>query len=194
MKILLLALCVPALLPSCRSRPKVRYEDPTGVETLTVDFGSTDLQKIAADLLQSMLRHEAFNAPEKPVLFVGAVENATSEHVDTRNVTDSIRTALLKSGKVKIAADPQGRGEIGDQTDYQRSGAVSPETAAAIGRQVGAGHVLYGRLTSIDKKSGGAQDLFFKFTLNLVNVENGLFEWADEVQIRKVAARRSFGW
>ncbi|MCI0589774.1 MAG: penicillin-binding protein activator LpoB [Planctomycetes bacterium] len=191
----ILPLLVLPLLLSCRSsRPKVRYEDPTGVETLTVDFGSTDLQKIAADLVQSMLRHEAFSASDKPVIYVGAVENATSEHVDTRNVTDSIRTALLKSGKVKIAADLQGRGEIADQADYQRSGAVSPETAAAMGRQVGAGHSLYGRLTSIDKKAGGAQDLFFKFTLNLVNVESGLFEWADEVQIRKVAARRSFGW
>ncbi|HET6202018.1 MAG TPA: penicillin-binding protein activator LpoB [Planctomycetota bacterium] len=188
------ALPLAFLLAGCRSRPVVRYEDPTGVETLTVDFGSSDLQRIASDLTQSMLRHAVFDAPQPPVVFVGNVENATSEHVDTRNVTDSIRTALLKSGKVRIAVDPQGRGEIGGQTDYQRSGAVSPETAAALGRQVGAGHVLYGRLTSIDKKAGRETDLYFKFTLNLVNVESGLFEWADEVQIRKSSKRRTFGW
>jgi hypothetical protein len=181
-------------LPACPSRPEVRYGDPGAVETLTIDFGSTDLQKIAADLTDSVLKSSIFAGPDRPVIYVGKVENRTSEHIDTVNITDSIKTAIVQSGKARVAADPAGRAEIGEQLDYQRSGAVSPETMTELGRQIGSDFVLYGRFTSIEKKAGSEKDVYYKFTLNLVDVESGVLEWAKEVEIRKTQTKASIGW
>jgi len=191
-------LLLPALLAcglaACSSRPDVRYRDPGAVETLTIDFGGTDLQRIASDMTDSVLKSPLFAGPDRPVILVGKVENRTSEHIDTVNITDSIRTAINRSGKARIAADAAGRAQIGEQIDYQRTGAVSPETMKEFGRQIGADFVLYGRFTSIAKKAGNEKDVYYKFTLNLVDVETGIQEWADEVDFAKASTRASIGW
>jgi PBP1b-binding outer membrane lipoprotein LpoB len=70
---------------------------------------------------------------------------------------------------------------------------VDPKTAKSIGKLVGADYFLYGELASIKKSAGRVQDVYFKFTLNLVNIKTGLIEWADEKEIRKQAKKPLLG-
>jgi len=80
------------------------------------------------------------------------------------------------------------------QLEFQHgSGMVNPETAVRTGRQIGAEYMLYGNLSSIVKKKGGTKDVYYKFTLKLMNLENGLIEWSDEKEIRKTRKRSLFG-
>ena len=164
---------------------KVQYGDPTAVETLTVDFGSTDLQMIAARMVQSLLAAPVIQEGYRPVLQVATVKNRTREHIDTKAITDKIRTTLLNSGKVQFTA-AEIRQEILDELEYQRgSGYVDPETRKTVGRQVGADFLLAGDLASIAKEKSGTKDVYYKITLNLVDLETGLIAWADEKEIRK---------
>jgi PBP1b-binding outer membrane lipoprotein LpoB len=50
---------------------------------------------------------------------------------------------------------------------------------------VGAGYRLDGNIVSIVKENKKVKDVYYKFSLQLWNVENGLLEWADEKEIRK---------
>jgi len=183
-KALIPALVVLAVcLSACGS--KVQYGDPTAVETLTVDFGSTDLQMIAEKMVQSLLSAPIIQEGHRPVLQVTSVRNMTNEHVDTKAITDKIRTTLLNSGKVQFTA-VEHREEVLEELEYQRdSGYVDQETRKTVGRQVGADYLLSGDITSISKERGGTQDIYFKITLNLIDVETGLIAWADEKEIRK---------
>mgnify|MGYP001157981020 FL=1 len=70
---------------------------------------------------------------------------------------------------------------------------VDPNTAKSFGRQVGADYFLYGEIASIRKRSARVEDVYFKITLNLVNIGSGLIEWADEKEIRKQARRPLIG-
>jgi uncharacterized protein (TIGR02722 family) len=177
--LLVLAVCFSA----CGS--KVQYGDPTAVETLTVDFGSTDLQMIAEKMVRSLLSSTIIQEGHRPVLQVTSVKNMTNEHVDTKAITDKIRTTLLNSGKVQFTA-VENREDILEELEYQRdSGYVDQETRKAVGKQVGADFLLSGDITSIGKERGGTQDIYFKITLNLIDVETGLIAWADEKEIRK---------
>ena len=133
---------------------------------------------------------------------MGGVENRTSEHIDTQAITDSIKTALLKSGKFRLTASNQGQQEIEDQVRFQQgSGRVDPATAKAYGRQFGADVVVYGRLISIEKsdgrtiESGGYKkdDVYYKFTLECVDIETGEILWIDEEEIRKFEETGLFG-
>jgi len=170
-------------LSACGS--KVQYGDPTAVETLTVDFGSTDLQMIAEKMVQSLLSSPVIQEGHRPVFQVISVKNMTNEHLDTKAITDKIRTTLLNSGKVQFTA-VEHRQEVLEELEYQRdSGHVDQETRKTVGRQVGADFLLSGDITSINKERGGTQDVYFKITLNLIDVETGLIAWADEKEIRK---------
>src|SRR5258708_39111517 len=97
------ALCVALGLSGCAA--KTRYGDARGVETVTNQFGSTDLQMIAESMTRSMLNTPIASGGERPIMTVQEVKNKTSEYIDTRAITDSIRVELQKSGRVRFAVD-----------------------------------------------------------------------------------------
>lgn len=202
----LITLATISLAFSCSS---VRYDDPDRVETLTIDFGSTDLQTLAGSMTESLaaapqlayLENPAKGADKRIVAVVGGVENRTTEHIDTEGITDQIRTSLLQSGKFRFVAGQAGQAEVGDQVRFQQGGRVDPAWARNFGKQLGAEVVLYGTLRSIDKakgssiESGGTKykDKYYQFVLNLVNVETGEIIWSDIEEIRKTEKTGLFG-
>jgi hypothetical protein len=182
------------LAPGCASTPDVSYGSPDQVETVTTDFGSTDLQMIAEKMVNSLLASPIISDGRQPVFYVQTVRNKTDEHIDTAAVTDKIRVTLLKSGRVRFTAIADVKDELVNQLEFQASsGMVDPATAKSIGKLVGADYFLYGELTSIRKSAGRVKDVYYKFTLNLVNIQNGLIEWADEKEIRKQAKKPLLG-
>jgi uncharacterized protein (TIGR02722 family) len=188
LSILLVFLCFLA----CSKR--VDYGDPTATETLTIDFGSTDLQMIAERMVQSLLASPVVQQGNRPVILVSHVRNKTDEHIDTKAISDKIRTALVRSGQVRFVAD-EVRDEVMRELQYQaNSGFVDPETRKRIGKLVGAGYLIMGEITSIRKQEGRHTDLYFKITLNLVEIETGLIRWAEEKEIRKGQKKSLIGW
>jgi uncharacterized protein (TIGR02722 family) len=191
---IVLAVLTVFLAAGCASTPQVTYGNPEQVETVTADFGSTDLQIIAEKMVNSLLASPVLTSGTRPVFYVHRVKNMTDEHIDTKSVTDKIRVTLLKSGKVRFSAVNEVNDEILKQLEYQtKSGVVDPKTARSAGSQVGADYFLFGELTSIKKSAGRVKDVYFKFTLNLVNIKTGLIEWADEKEIRKEAKKPLMG-
>ncbi len=184
------------LLTGCQSGPRVAYGDAQAVETITTDFGSTDLQQIAEKMVDSLLVFPPIveeTAKRRPVVLVDRVKNKTMQHIDTESLTDTIRTRLLRSGKFRFTdrtTDPQLTEEIRIQ---QESGLVNPATAARFGKQIGAEYMLTANLSEITKRAGRTTDVYYKFTMNLRNLETGMLEWADEKEIRKQAVRSRFG-
>ncbi|MDA8117235.1 MAG: penicillin-binding protein activator LpoB [Actinomycetota bacterium] len=180
-------------LTGCASGPAVSYQDPNAVETLTADFGTTDVQMITDKMVSSLLETPIFGS-DRPVIWVSPLRNKTSEHIDTKMITDRIRTALLKSGKVRFTAASDIPKELQKQISYQNeSGIVDPSTAAGQARQIGAKFMLYGEVGSIVKQAGRTKLVDYQVTLNLTNVETGIIEWADEKTIRKGSTRQVFG-
>jgi uncharacterized protein (TIGR02722 family) len=186
---------------ACRS---VSYGDPEATETVSVEWGSTDLQTFSRRMTESLLEAPQLAFQEAPrtrddpriVVYMGGVRNETSEHVDTQGVTDVIRSELLRSGRFRFVAGEQGQGEIGEQVRFQQgSGRVDPEQAKAFGKQLGADVVLYGTLRSIEKKSSGlskTKDVYYQLVMNAVGIESGELIWSDVADLRKQEKRGPF--
>ena len=183
------------LLGGCPN--KVSYGDAQAVETTTVDFGSTDLQKIAGEMTESMLSSGAvaqITQGNRPIVFVESIKNKTSEHIDTESVTDSISTKLLNSGKFRFV-DMDRVEAVRSQLNFQNNDElVNQNTAIQFGKMVGAQYMLYGNLSSIVKNAGSDKDVYYKMTMRLMDLETGLIEWADETEIRKQQEKSLLGW
>ena len=175
---------------------KVDYGDAKEVETVNTDFGSTDLQSISKNMVESMLHFPpviVLTANSRPVIMVDSIRNKTSEHIDTESITDSISTQLLRSGKFRFV-DMTRVESVRKQLDYQNnSGMVNPAQAVNFGRQVGAKYMLYGNLSSIVKENDDKRNVYYKITMNLMDLETGLLEWSEEKEIRKTKERTLFG-
>ena len=86
--------------PTVSLARQVNYGDNKAVETVTNEFGSTDLQMIAEKMVGSLLEDPAL--ANRPTLTLAGVRNKTSEYIDTKSIMNSIQTALVKSKKVKF--------------------------------------------------------------------------------------------
>jgi uncharacterized protein (TIGR02722 family) len=184
-RILGLALVVALATGTAGCSKQVRYGDAGAVETVTTDFGSSDLQQIAETMARSMLQAPVIANSNQPIVTVQEVKNKTSEYIDTRAITDSIRSQLSKSGKVRFAVDEADMQKQIAELQRQQSEYYNKEQATEIGKMVGAGYRLDGNIVSIVKENKKVKDVYYKFSLQLWNVQSGLLEWADEKEIRK---------
>jgi penicillin-binding protein activator len=206
----LIPILVLAAVGAAAGCSSTRYGDASSVETVNIDWGSTDLQTFSQKMVKSLIDSPQLAYLAGPgkgddmriIAYMGGVRNETSEHVNTEAVTDSIRTELLQSGRFRFVADKVGQDEIGDQVRFQQdSGRVNPEMAKQFGKQLGADVVLYGALRSIEKKKGRSlesagskvEDVYYQFVLNCVNLETGEIIWSDKGEIRKTGRTGLFG-
>ena len=192
MKRLLIPISLLLVTTAC-NQPVTSYGSAQKTETVNADFGSTDLQMIAETMVNSLLdankiERDPAEPNKAPLVAVARITNNTSEHIDTTSISDKIRTSLIKSGKVRFIA-MEAQADLMAQYKHQAAMADS-STAKTAGKQAGAKYILRGDITSIVKNEGRTKDVYYKFTLNLVDVESAVIEWADEKEIRKDQVRK----
>lgn len=172
---------------------KVQDIDPNNPENINLAFGFDDLKTIATDMTQSFLDSNAWGG-DRPRIVFGGIQNRTTQHIDTVNITDTISTALIQSQKFSVLAGDQGISEIDNEVAYQQSGAVDLASAAELGKQLGAEYVFYGRFTEIRKQRGDTTAAWYKFTMNAVNTQTRQIVWAEEQDIAKKETKAFVGW
>lgn len=170
---------------------KVKYGDAKAVETVTADFGSSDLQSTAESMTQSLLETRYIaKAAQPPKVRLRNVNNLTYEHIDTKAITDKIRIKLLKSGQVRFLADKANLGEVADERDLTTTSTAK----TALNAMSDADYIITGNVRSIKKANDTVQDVYYNISLELVDPQSGEIVWADEKEIRKVASKSSVGW
>jgi len=169
----------------------VKYDDPKAIETVTADFGSSDLQSSAETLTQSLLETRYIaKAQQPPKVRLRNVNNLTYEHIDTKAITDKIRIKLLKSGEVRFLADTANLNQLKDEREF-----TSSATANKIPKAMAdSDYIITGNVRSIKKSNDDLKDVYYNVSLELVDSKTGEILWADEKEIRKVTTKSSLGW
>jgi uncharacterized protein (TIGR02722 family) len=174
--------------PTVRFDRQVSYGDSKAVETVTNQFGSTDLQMIAEKMVGSLLESPVLTG--RPTTTLSTVRNKTSEYIDTKSIMNSIQTALVKSGKVKfVRSNDEMQAGVDELQRQNQSGLYKNQGKARVGQMSAAKYTLEGEIVSIVKDNGSVKDVFYKMTLKLYDVEDGSIEWQDEKEIRKTSRR-----
>lgn len=172
---------------------KGEYDDPTRVELLDDKFNEADMQQMSDTIIKAMVACGYIaNAPKPPVVIVEKVQNRTEEHIDTVSMTDKIRTALIKSGKVRFV-NKEARGTLDEEYDYNAKGNVSGPTQKKRGSQVGADYIFNGAIATNVQQVGNDKFIYYKLTMNLTNLESSTIDCTEEREIRKKYRKRSVG-
>jgi uncharacterized protein (TIGR02722 family) len=206
-QLLLPVLCL-GLGAACSS---VDYGDPDKKETLTIDWGSTDLQTFSKYMVDSLTQAPGLSYMDGPgkdrdlraIAVFGGIANETREHVNTDQISRLIQSDLFETGKFRWVAGEEAAGqeEVAKQVRFQNSGVVNPEMMKQFGKQLGADIVIYGALSDIYKEKGrsleslGAKqkDLYYQFYMTAVNIETGELLWTKTEDIRKTETVGLFG-
>jgi len=132
------------------------------------------------------------NAAKPPVVIVQKVQNRTEEHIDTVSMTDKIRTALIKSGKVRFV-NKEERGTLDEEYDYNAAGNVAGPSQKKRGSQVGADYILSGAIATNVQQVGNDKFIYYKLTINMTGMETSTIDCTEEREIRKKYKKQSIG-
>ncbi len=172
---------------------KGEYDDPTRVELLDDKFNEADMQQMADTVIKAMVACDyVAKAPKPPMVIVEKVQNRTEEHIDTVSMTDKIRTALIKTKKVRFINKTE-RGTLDEEYDYHAGGNVSGPTQKKRGGQIGADYILSGSMATNVQQVGNDKFIYYKLTMNLTNLESSTIDCTEEREIRKKYRKRSVG-
>lgn len=168
------------------------YDDPSRVELLDDRFNEADMQQMADTVIRAMVACPyVAKAKQPPVVIVERVQNRTEEHIDMVSMTDKIRTALIKTGKVRFV-NKKMRAILEEEYKYNEGGAVSGPTMKQRGKQIGADYILAGALATNIQELGDRKLIYYKLTMNLTNLETSTIDCTEEKEVRKVFEKQTY--
>lgn len=197
-----LAICSASILilASCGTDP--HRIDPAGTQGITTvnDINAKDWQMAAESCINSMLMSGAIDRKDgrKTVLMISDIKNDTQMHVDSKILTNSIREALLKSGKAITTTAVGAAGPEDAATkrvrDLQNSELFDQRTVQPNGTAIAPDMSIAGDIIQVYVEEGRYRESTVYFHITLTNLRTGLAEWEGQSQVAKQSKKNIFGF
>lgn len=197
----IMGICGVALFSSGCAMFRAKTEDVSvdNMQHMRADYDATDMRKITQEMVDGILQWPTIAAnTNPPIMMIAGVQNRTKQYVDTKNLTDRMRTLLLQSGKVQFV-NAERRDELLKEQGYQAAHATAA-TQVAIGKQLGASYMLTGSLTEMSESTPNqvrvskTQLNYYKLTIEITDLETGLIAWTKEVEFARSLRIPLIGW
>lgn len=193
MRQVILSFILIVLFSACSNNANIQRVDAKAIYLTTIHWSSEDLQMMAEAMVVSMLKSNVLDGSSKKVFSFLKIKNSTYDHIDTKSITETIKMGLIKSDRVKII-DIQKRDILNKELEYQKRQQRYFQEIKKIGKQLGVDGIFFGDISAIYQKDSLSKDMFFKFTLNLVDIESAEIVWSAEKKVRKIYKKRYLGW
>jgi len=181
-----------ALLAGCGGTSV--YVAPDSVTQFDDSYSDTDLKIMAEQMTRSLIQTPKIAGASKPlVVAILDIQNKTSQHINTEDITDKLMMAMLKTGRMRFV-DRKVLKDMAKEISYSSAGFVDPAQAKRFGKMAAADIMLGGEITSINKVNARASMTYYRLSLHLVDLETNEILWADETEIKKLAKKGFEDW
>jgi uncharacterized protein (TIGR02722 family) len=183
-----------ASLAGCQSNPTV-YRNPNAESAVKTNrWQAQDVQSTALRMVDSLLADPVIG-DKKPIVRFSGIKNKTTQHIDTKRLSDRIRTYLIRSRKVRVLTDLDSEQ---DQRDYggmearmSRSG-IADKSSKRKRKYKTSEYHLFGEISEIYSTDGSAASRAYQITLNLYDYQTDELLWSDIQDIEKVTSKSFF--
>ncbi|MGA1529353.1 MAG: penicillin-binding protein activator LpoB [Kiritimatiellia bacterium] len=165
---------------------------------LKADYDFVDMREISQSIADEMINTFLTRQSEPPIMMIPGIENRTSQYVDTKALTDRMRTEVIRSGKAQFINEAR-RADLLAEQGYQAANAT-PETQALIGRQLGAKYMVTGSLIEMSQtgprevRISKTREKYYKLTLEVTDLETSIIAWTTEREFARGASEPLIGW
>ncbi len=186
------------VLGACNNK-RVSRIDPGSVTDLSGRWNDVDSRLVANTLIEQSLtggwlgQYAAARGGQTPAVIVGAFRNRTLEHVPIGTFVKDLERAFVNSGRVRVVASRDERGEVREERQDQQENAAA-DTRAKLGRELGAAYMLQGDVQAIEDAEGREKIVFYQVDAFLVDLESNQKVWIGQHKIKKYIDRRRIGW
>ncbi len=187
------ALSAAITMTGCQTTQSV-YKDPGAAEPAvkTTRWQAQDVQSTALKMVDSLLNDPELFGQGKPSLRFSGIRNKTSQHIDTKRLSDRIRTHLIKSRKARILsdmhADADRRKDAMAEAKFSKSRYANQAQKKKTNFSSASYH-LHGEISEIHSTDSRAASRAYQITLNLHDIQTDELLWADIKDIEKVKGK-----
>ncbi len=180
-------------------RASTQEVDVTQTKHMDASLDYSDMRNITESLVNDIVGSPFLQKESKPpIMMIAGVQNRTESYVDTKSLTDRMRTLLFQTGKMQFVNEAR-REDLLKEQGYQAANAT-PETQVAIGNQLGAKFMISGSLSEMKQTSPrqvrvSKQVLkYYKMTLEVTDLKTGLLVMTTEKEFAREASQPLIGW
>ncbi len=135
----------------------------------------------------------------KPLLMLSTIQNNTSEHIDSKLMTERLREVLFNSGKVRFTTYAAGAGQsidsaTSDARQLKSDSNVRKSTVMKKGKVNAYDLSLAGTIIKQTAQDGRANELSYTFSLTLTDSNTGEGVWTYTKEIKRQHLQGGLGW
>lgn len=199
----ILAAATLALQTGCSSfkakRVDAKESDEKAME-ITDQWVQGDTERVIADVWKQMQEHKGFRrymgqyTQGQPKLFVGEVQNSTSEpYFPIADMNDELLQKISESGDF-VLVDAAAREHLLKEITYQNDGMVDPATIKSIGKQTGADLMIFGTVFMKPETRDGKTIKEYTVNLRLTDIEKAVEVVRTRAKLFKYSDQAASGW
>jgi len=191
---------IVSLGTSCRSfHASTKEVDVATAKPMDTGYDYSDLRWLGNSVGTDITTLKTIDqGGKKPIIVVMGIQNRTSRHIDTKAITDTIRTVVINNGKADFVNETR-RDDLLKEQGYQLAN-CTPETRVAIGRNLGARYMLTGSLIEIKKEEPRqvrltkSEEVYYQLTVEITDLETSLIAWTTQKERARGGTKPVIGW
>lgn len=189
-------------LVGCAGFKAQRVDSKTSDEkalTITDQWLQGDTEQVIKEVLEKMQEHKGFKAylrdhGDRPKLFIGEVQNLTSEaYFPIHDLNDELLNELSSSGDF-VLIDAKARDALLKEITYQNDGMVDPKSAKKVGKQTGADLIIFGNISMKPESRDGKTIKQYSVNFHMTDIEKGEEVMRVRTKLSKFSEQKASGW
>lgn len=180
-------------------RAKVSTVDIENSDPMRAQFDFRDLRTISSEVVEQFLGSPFMGRQsDAPTVAIKGVENRTSDYLDTKALTDTMRTKLINSGRVQFV-NVERRADLANEQGFQAANAT-PGTAVEIGQQAAARYMFTGSIVEMTQRTprqvrvSKTRERFYQLTIEVTDLQTGLIAWTTQSEFARQERQPLIGW
>ena len=169
-----------------------RYEDPTSAgEVRGIGVESQDIVTVSDLMVRDILAEpEMVQKQRAPRIIMDAefFKNESTQRINKNLIVDRLRVALQRASRGKLVfVSRESAAMVAAERNLKRDGVTDVGTTGLAKAQAGADYRLVGRISTLDSRSAstGSVERYTQMSFELIDLETGVSEWANQYEFKK---------
>lgn len=187
-KQIIFALILAFVITGCGG---TQYRDASE-DSGSMEWGPREVKMTVNKMVSSMYTFLKEEYKKPAFIQVKRIKNKTSEHIDTKMVSDEIATNLIKK-RIRFV-DQTLTADAIKEMEQGMTGLIDPDSAIPVGMLKSPNMYLTGDIRDNVRTVGGKRLQYLVVTLKLISLKTQLVEWQDQQQFLKATSKNKYSF
>ena len=169
----------------------VQYRD-VSKDKGSMEWGPKEIKMTVGNMVSSMYTFLKDDWKKSAYIQVKRFRNKTSEHIDTKMISDEIATNLIKK-RIRFI-DQSLTDEAIKEMEQGMTGLVDPDSAIPAGMLKSPNFYFTGDIRDNVRTVGGKRLQYLVVTLKLVSLKTNIVEWQNQQQFLKATKKNKISF